>query len=316
MRPMRMRNRRGLCRPSDAFLPLALLAATLLGRDAAARWLFFALYGVKLLALATSNGLRTAFARQPAMRWVQGSALVSLLLQLAGAAAAAPLAALVPGAPPALALAGCGLLLNIEHVFYEYLFAVGDGRSAALSRGITAVLALSGLLLCVPPEWAAPPAAFDPVWPLVTCGLSAGVAAVIGLCMGGRLKPRLNPEALRCAPASMLRTALYPALALAATLWAGLPIATFLPLFAGLALYEPCRSAFRRTGPEVPPLLRALLIACGLAALIALPFVTGWVAPDSALLRDIPWACAAVVLAAGCGVGMYAGNRGGRGSRE
>ena len=112
-----------LLRPSDLFLPLALLAACLPGRGAAALGLFVALYAVKLCALATSDGLRAAFATQPSMKYVQGSTLVALGCQLPGAALSALILHLIPGTRLLLPLVPCGLLLNIEHVFYVYLCA-------------------------------------------------------------------------------------------------------------------------------------------------------------------------------------------------
>ena len=79
MRPTRKLPYR-LFRPTDALLPLAFLVAALLGRGNLAFELFLAWYGVKLCALATADGLRTAFAAQPSGRYAQGSALIALLI--------------------------------------------------------------------------------------------------------------------------------------------------------------------------------------------------------------------------------------------
>ena len=73
-----------LLRPSDLFLPLAFLAASLMGRSEVALELFIALYATKLCALATADGLRAAFATQPSMKYVQGSALTAFVCQFFG----------------------------------------------------------------------------------------------------------------------------------------------------------------------------------------------------------------------------------------
>ena len=57
-----------MVRPSDGFLPLALLIVALLGWSEEADGLFMALLFSRLFALATAPGLRQAFARQPSMR--------------------------------------------------------------------------------------------------------------------------------------------------------------------------------------------------------------------------------------------------------
>lgn len=297
------RNIRRLWRPGDAFLPASFLIAALLGRDAVSLFLFIAFYSVKLCALVSSNGLRNAFARQPSMRYVQGSATLALLLQLPGAAIAALIAHLTGQNEAIYALISCGLLLNIEHVFYEYLFSVGDGQSAILCRGITALLTLAGILLSSPrsPEPVLP-AAIEVIWPLITSGLSAMVGLVISLTLGGRFKPKYNGEILRAAPLALLQTLLYPALAIAAMvlLKPGEPAA--LPLFAGLALYEPCRTPFRRTPTESGPLNRALLIAS--AAALLLIAVRQFALPD-VLPEVVTTAGCAVLLAALCAFALF-----------
>ena len=138
-----------LFRPADILLPLAFLAASLLGRGAAALALFAALYAVKLCSLAASDGLRATFAAQPSVKYVQGSAIVALIAQLPGAALAALILHLIPGTRALVPLVPCGMLLNAEQVFCEYLYAIGDKKSAMFSRCITAVLTLLGLMLSV-----------------------------------------------------------------------------------------------------------------------------------------------------------------------
>ena len=299
----KIQNKMRLSHPADAFLPLSLLLATILGRNDAAFDLFAAMWLSRLCALASASGLRSAFARQPSVRYVQGSVALALALQPVGASIALALFPLLRPSSGALPWLACGLLLNIEHVFYEYLYAVGDGNSATLCRGITALMALTGLLLS--PPTAASQDFVGLKWPLVTTGIAALVALVISAFMGGRLRPRLSAELFRVAPASMLQTALYPALGIALTLFAGLNVHSFMPFFVGLAVFELCRAPFRRTAAESAPMNRALLIACVAALLCALPFALGWIAAESPSVRDIPYACGAVILAAVCGVMMY-----------
>ena len=296
-----------LIRPADALLPAALLLSTALGRDAAAFDFFFAWMLVRLCSLATATGLRAAFAAQPSMRYAQGSVCAALLTQIVGAAVALPIFSSCK--PHALPMVAGGLLINIEHIFYEYMYAEGDGNSASLSRAITAALTLTGLLLSGPSGWnMGDLAQYQPVYPLVTSAISALVALAIGLSMGGRLRPKLNPGVLKAAPMAMLQTALYPALAilLIITAFIDLPVHTFLPLWSGLILYELCRTPFRRTPAEARPLNRALLIVCGACVIGLIPFVAGFQFPgDSPLLNDIPYCFGALLLAAACALMLY-----------
>jgi len=292
-----------LLRPSDLFLPLALLVACLLGRSTAALGLFVAWYAAKLGALATSDGLRAAFATQPSMKYVQGSALVSLGCQLAGAALSALILYLIPDARLLLPLVPSGLLLNIEHVFYEYLYAVGDKKSALACRCLTAVLVLLGLILCMQAQQGAVRiSAINPGWLLITCGLSALIGLFISFSLGGRLQPVPNPEVIRRAPLSMLHSGLYPALALPALtlLWPGR--FTPAPLFAGLLLYEACRTPFRRSPLESRPMNRLLLIVGGAALLGLAVFQFLLKTPIS---EPIAMTCAALLIAALCAFGLF-----------
>ena len=65
MKPLKSHR---LIRIADAFLPATLLIVTLLGRDAIATDLFLALMLVRLLALASSTGLRAAVRRADPVR--------------------------------------------------------------------------------------------------------------------------------------------------------------------------------------------------------------------------------------------------------
>lgn len=302
MKPLKSHR---LIRIADAFLPATLLIVTLLGRDAIATDLFLALMLVRLLALASSTGLRAAFALQPSMRYAQGSTAVALIAQVVGAAVALPVFGLFHSR--ALPLIAAGLLLNIEHVFYEYMYAEGDGNSAILSRGITAALILTGLLLSCPPgRGMADPSIYAPVYLIVTSAIAALVALAIGLSMGGSLRAKLNLQVLKIAPMSLLQAALYPGLALLLTLYSGLDVQTCAPLFAGLILYELMKTPFRRTPTEALPMNKALRILCGVCVIALIPFVAGFKFPgDVKLLNDVPYFFGALLLAAACAFALY-----------
>ena len=263
---MRLIKKMRLVRVSDGFLPLAFLGACLFMKDQfVILMLAGALLAVQLAALSTSTALRAAFATQPSIRKVRGSVKAALLMQpLGGAIAAAASLAIMGGGwsgehVPLFILGG--VLLNIEHCFYEYLHATGDGRSASLTRAITAVLVFAGIMMTDPDrsdamEW----------WIFGSTALAVLVSGVIGLSIGGPLKGGLNPQVLRCAPRAMIYTA--APLLLLLTPW---ETETFTHVFAGWTLYELCRTPFRRSDTESRTMNRVLLIVClACAALIGI----------------------------------------------
>lgn len=292
-----------LLRPSDLLLLLAFLVASLMGRGEVALELFIVLYATKLCALATADGLRAAYATQPSMKYVQGSTLTAFACHFFGIILTYLILYLIPGMRPLLPLAPCGMLLNIEHVFYEYLYAVGDKKSALASRCITAVLTLLGLLLCMPPHCG--PFALvsvDPTWPLITCGLSALVGLFISVALGGRFRPVPNGEVFRRAPLSMVHAALCPVLILVALtlLWpAGFTPA---PFFAGLLLHEACRTPFRRAPLESRDMNRLLLIVGAAAALglVVFQFLV-----RSPLSDAVAMTCASLLISSLCSFALY-----------
>ena len=296
-----------MVRASDAFLPLGLLIASLWRSDMAEN-LFFMLLLTRLLSLATARGLRLAFSAQPSMRRTRGSVKLALLLQPVGAAAVLLVDYLRNGAmiPSHVSCAGAALLLNIEHVFYEYLCAGGDGRSAAMCRAITAALTAGGLLLTGVSSGAGL-LPYGTEWLLGGAALSALVAAVIGLAVGGALKGKINAQVLSFAPLSMLQSLIYPLCWLAATLIPASPLRqtrAAAPFFAGLTVYELCRAPFRRTRMESKALNRALLITAA-AALAVLGLCQSPTLQAALPCGDIIAAALAVLLGAACGFGMY-----------
>ncbi|MDO4866262.1 MAG: hypothetical protein Q4C10_06860 [Clostridia bacterium] len=297
-----------LSRPSDAFVPFVLAICALLWNPNISLGLFVGCFAVSALSLFSCFGVRAAFAMQPSMRSVRGTVKCALLLQLAGGLIAALLGTLfLKGERDALPLVAAGLLLNIEHTFYEYLYAAGDWRSAMLSHGLTAAFLIAGMSLAKGPEGS------HDLWKLVAMiGISAAVSAVIGCAMGDGLKGRLNAQILRCAPRAALQVALYPAIALL-ILWAMNPTSCAFPFFAGWTLCALCRTPFRRSSMEALPLNRSLLItfAATAAVWVVLTFIPGLTAGIDAsslpgsLLAQLPTACVLVAAAAACSFALY-----------
>ena len=292
---MKISNKPSLFRLPDALLPMALLAySALCPGDALAVQLYLALFAVSLGSLFAARGARIAFARQPAMRDVRGSVKSALLLTLAGGGVVAGAAALaykghfLDNWP----LIAAGTLLNIEHIFYEYMYAIGDSRSASLSRGLTALFVFAGLLL----------ANGQALWITGMAAISALVALVVGLVMGDGARGRTNGAIFRAAPRAALQTALYPAAALAAVLSLR-PARYSASFFAGLALYELCKTPFRRTAMEARGFNYVLLGIIVICALSIVLFATGMVA--DARFSDVPVVCAALLIAAVCALILF-----------
>ena len=292
---MRKPKRPSLLRAPDAFFPLAMALCCALRPDRLSPVnLCVASLAVACLSLFASRGTRIAFARQPSIRHVRGSVKVALLLTLSGGALAAAGSALFlkgewPLAGPMIA-AVC--LLNIEHIFYEYMYAIGDRNSARLARGLTAILTAAGLLLSTA----------QPLWLVGMTGLAALVALVIGLVMGDGGKGRPDATVLRVAPRAALQTALYPAAAMGAILLLR-PERYAFAFFAGLALYELCKTPFRRSPAEARAFNRALLGIAAVCALGVAPFALGLV--TYARFPDVPATCGAVLLAAACAFALF-----------
>lgn len=292
---MKISNKPSLLRLPDALLPTSLLAySALCPGDALAMRLYLVMFAVSLGSLFAARGARIAFARQPSMRDVRGSVKSALLMSLAGGGVAAVAAALARKGclPDIWPLIAAGTLLNIEHIFYEYMYAIGDSRSACLSRGLTALFAFAGLLL----------ANGRALWLVGAAAISALVALVVALVMGDGARGRPNGAIFRAASRAALQTVLYPAAALAAVLLLR-PARYSAAFFAGLTLYELCKTPFRRTSMEARGFNRALLFIIVICALGTVLFATGLI--TNARLSDVPVVCIAVLLAAACALGLF-----------
>lgn len=291
------RRRPRLARAPDAFLPLALaLHAALFPRGALALRLYAAELAVAGLSLFAARGARIAFARQPAMRSARGSVKAALLLTLAGGTLLSVAALLLhKHAGAALPWIAAGCLLNIEHIFYVYLYAIGEGDSAALARGLTTLFVSAGLLLHSDGAQA--------LWPPGLAGLAALTALVVALVLGDGAAGAINDAVVRAAPRAALQAALYPC---AAGLLLRLPGGTA-AFFLGLALYELCGTPFRRAPEESRGFNRAL---AAIAAVSAAGLAVGWALGRG--MFSILWsASAALLIAAACAFALYGCVRGG-----
>ena len=290
-----------LMRVADGFLPAALLIASLTSQNSPAFTLAICSLAVEALSLFSSHGVRIAFARQPAMRDVRGSVKCALLLQCLATAIAAAGQWLIIHKDSAsiLPLIGAAGLLNIEHTFYEYLAATGDRRSATLCQALAALLTLTGLLLADTNPTITP-------WIPAMAGLSAIMACAVSAVMGDGLRGKMNAQVLRCAPRAALQGMFYPLVAFV-MVWFFLPTHALGTVFAGLTLYELCRTPFRRSRLETPTMNRALaatLLICA-AALIALRFVpalSAAIAPHTSTVLSLLWM---LIAASGCAFAVF-----------
>lgn len=300
---LRFNSKMRMVRPSDAFLPAGLALTSALGRSDATLRLFQFLLLTRLFSLATAPGLRQAFSLQPSMRKARGSVKTALVMQIAGpVGASVAVLALKHGALPIhlLLFIASGFLLNVEHVFYEYLFSTGDGLSSTVLRSITAALASGGLMLSgegllpMGLEW--------------LCGgtlIAAILSAVVGIVIGGGLRGRLNNQVFKCAPASMLQTSIYPLSWLLLSRLIPVAPSTAIPFFAGLTLYDLCRSPFRRAPSESSVMNRILLIICSVSLILIGLCILPTTSSLSLPMYDIAAFGTALILAALCGFALY-----------
>lgn len=290
----RLSKKLSLLRPVDGLLPLSLFIAALAGAGEALTLYKYAL-AAAMLALGTAAGLRRAFSAQPSMRMVRGSVVVALALQPIGGALTAGAIYLKNGgmSPHTPWFAVAAALLNVEHVFYEYLYAAGSHREAALTRAATSSAVLAALL------------SHDLKYIAAATGAGALISAAVGLARGGPLKGKPNVQVLRSAPAALLQLALYPAAWAALRRVPQLPLhsATAAPLFAGLILWTLSRSPFRRSALEARPFNRAMLVVL-LSSALALALSQS---PPVAALTPFPLAATALslLLAALCSLAVY-----------
>ena len=299
----RMKSRRHgpplLIRPADALLPLALLIASLAGHGEGAKSLYKFTLFTRMLALGSAVGLRCAFSAQPSMRLARGSARLALGLQVVGGGVAALIWAFRGELSPwKLFMTVAGIGVNIEAVFYEYLRAAGEERSAALLHAITAALILGGTLTAVPDA--------PPVYLLTGSLISAAVGGVVAATIADGLgRAKYSIDLLRYTPRALLYCGLYPLTWVLLRRVPGLWVAespTFAPLFVGLIPWLLWRTPFRRSALEARPMNRAAavtLAACAaIVALCALPAL-------SSLAPELPAAAVMAAAATLCALAVF-----------
>jgi len=295
-----------LSRIPDGFIPVAFLASSFLGRGGMALQLFIGLFTVRLCALSTASGLRSTFSMQPSLRFVQGSALMALGLQFLGALIALPVLKYSVALPNHTWLVLYGLLLNIEHVFYEYFHAIGDNDSVYLYRGISALLLMTGILLGAPPHKSPELSSYGRLCILTALliPLIVGIAVISGL--GEKPRPKFSIDLLKHTPASMLRTLLYPALVYLSAISLQPDISLSIPLFSGLVVIELCQAPFRRSPSECIVMNRILLIL-SIAAASLLPISFSGLVPfkDPSIAKALIFSLGAFPLASLCAFGLY-----------
>lgn len=314
MRKKAKRARR-LVRPADAFLPLALLLVSALGKSTIAEQVFINKLFPELFALASARGVRMAFSEQPSMRRVAGSVKLALALQFIGAFAFLVLDLIRNQGRFTMSSTvyiTVGMLLNIEHVFYEYLFATGDSGSATRVRAITSALTAAGIMMtsAASGEGVLP---YGLEWLLGGTALAAILAAFIGRSVGGQLKGKVTSRVLKCAPLAMVQSAVYPIawmLALLALRPVMFDSVTAVPFFAGLTVYELARTPFRRTRMES----RGFNLAVPLVALVGFLLAAIHYVPSAQAFaaqylgrwsHEVPATGAMLFAAAVCAFGMY-----------
>lgn len=291
-----------IARLPDVLLPLALLIPAILGKAQESLLLYACFLASHIASLGACCGLRAAFAWQTAIKSVRGSVKTALLLQIPGALVPA-LAALIFGRgslPTLLPYLIGGIMLNIEHVFYEYLYAVGDGYSAALCHGLTALFTLAGVMLG---------AGGEPLpWIPAATALSALVGGVIAWTMGDGTEGKPNDQVLRCAPRALIYSLIYPVIFAGIAALLRLEVIA-VPFFAGLAVYELCRSPYRRSPMESGPMN---LVLASLCALCIIGIAIQSIAVGGPWQNPVTPTLGAIVLASACAFAAFGSVRVGR----
>ena len=279
-----------LTRLSDAFLPASLLAASTCGQGKTALRLYLSALTIHLLSLGASCGIRAAFAGQTTVRAVRGSVKCAILLHSLGLIIILFLLYInfFIGSFFPVPLLVAGFCLNIEHMFYEYLYAIGDSYSAAMCHGLTALFTIAGLALDAGGD--------SHIWTLMASSLSAAVSLVISVASGDGVSGRVNARVMQCAPRAMLHSALYPTVFTIAA--AVLHIKTLsIPFFTGLIVYALCRTPFRRTHMESRSMNRFLF---ALSILSVLVMTVSICCHENTAPQAVFATCGAVILASLC----------------
>lgn len=270
-------------RPTAALFPIALLAGAFAGGGS---WdfvllVFLLYYTAQLLGLCAADSFRNAAACEPGVRRVDkrfGGALSCALF----ASAVMLLFALLLRSNSAdgmdhaallrrmiLRATISAILINIEHLFEERMFALGRRVDGVALSCIGNGILLAGALIDA--ETNAAGAIF---------ALAAGLGAALAIATGYAIEPphafSLRPVNIPFFPRACLQTLLYPALACALALLSaggdGAKLDATVPaLLFGLIPWRLARTTARRSADESRP-LNLLLIAFAAVP----PILAGW----------------------------------------
>lgn len=246
-----------LMRPSSALFPLALLAAAVLGRNAAACALFFAYCVMQLLSLCAAESFRNAAAREPGVRRVDkrfsGAFLQTALGILLGTLICHILFQKIGAETPALPICAAAGCIVTEQLFEERMFALSHPHDGVILSILANLLLLAGMLLDGSGGIAAPMREFFPV-----CGAALGmlISIIAAYCIEPMHAFSLRPVNIAFFPKAAVQTLLYPLIA------AGL-CGFGAPLFAGHALWRLSRTVCRRARDESWSLNCLLIFVCG-----------------------------------------------------
>lgn len=230
-------------------VPLACLIANCFGKDYGAFMLIENYLMASIFSLGAADAFRRASAKLMSTRKVMGSLLISILLTVLGCVGLGLWRSSWSALTLLYWLISCGMLV-IVRCFEELFISQGDRFSAWLTDALSCI-ALTACLLIPMNELVQAEVV------LIASAVLLVISGAIGLGFARKELPQLNRAVFKEIPAALLRTLLFPALWLAASV-----IATphllfdgswsegfYLPdytLPAGLIFMELAKSTFRR----------------------------------------------------------------------
>lgn len=270
--------KRGLMRPATALFPLVLMSVSLLGGAENVAWLLCVFYLIQILSLCAADCFRNAAAREPGVRRVDkrfGGALAQLLM----GAALAGLAwhALEMDTKAGWSVFAVGMLIHIEQLFEERMYALCRNADGVVLSVISNLLLLGGILMDVS-------GGVDRLLDLANFYtlFGAGLGMVISVVTCYAIEPMrafsLLPRNLAFFPKAAIQTLLYPAVmalvAYLSTWWYEsvldhmLELAGSVEFLSGLLLWRLARTVCRRSSDESRA-LNLLLVSVVSALMIA-----------------------------------------------
>ena len=283
-----------LSRYPDTLIPAALLSASILGQGKRALLLYACALAIHLFSLGASHGIRAAFASQMTLKSVRGSVMCAFLLQITGFIILLFLSYFGYNSCYSMLFPFliAGVSLNIEHMFYEYLYAMEDKYSAAMCHGLTFLFTITGLLLDAGRDISL----FIPI----TTTISAIVSVVVSTVIHG-LSGKLNARVIRCAPRAMIYSAFYPSLFAITVLFFRIDSLS-VPFFTGLTIYEFCRTPYRRSSMESRMMNLFLFV---LSVFAGICMVMSFCLYGNTASQTVFFSCFTVIIASICSFVMF-----------